>query len=63
MTEKKLYRSCTKRKLGGVCGGLSTYFSVDVTLLRLLWAAAVFIYGTGILFYILCWLIIPEEPF
>lgn len=49
--------------LGGVCGGLAEYFNIDVTLIRLLWAAAVFMMGTGVLFYILCWIIIPEEPF
>jgi phage shock protein PspC (stress-responsive transcriptional regulator) len=49
---------------GGVCGGLSEYFKMDVTLIRLLWAAAVFLgLGAGIIFYLLCWIIIPQEPF
>lgn len=61
--EKKLYRSSHKRVIGGVCGGLSDFFKIDVTILRLVWAAAVFLAGTGFLFYILCWLIIPEEPY
>ncbi|WP_346744302.1 PspC domain-containing protein [uncultured Streptococcus sp.] len=26
-----------------------------------MWAAAVFLFGTGALFYIICWIIIPEE--
>lgn len=63
MSERKLYRSYNKKVVGGVCGGLSEFFNIDVTLVRLLWAAAVFLAGTGILLYILCWLIIPEEPF
>lgn len=63
MAEKKLYRSHAIRVMGGVCGGFSEYFDIDVTLIRLLWAAAVLLGGTGFLFYILCWIIIPEEPF
>jgi len=61
---KKLYRSRTDRKLGGVCGGLGQYLSVDPTLLRL---AAVFVcVATGFLpvavTYIVAWIIIPEAP-
>ncbi len=63
MAEKKLYRSHTKKILGGVCGGLAEFFNIDVTIIRLLWAAAIFLAGTGLLFYILCWIIIPEESY
>jgi len=64
MAEKKLYRSSTKKMLGGICGGLSDYFNVDVTLVRLLWVAAIiFGFGAGIILYFICWLIIPEEPY
>ena len=62
MAEKKLYRSRSKRILGGVCGGLAEFFNIDATIIRLLWASAIFLAGTGLLFYILCWIIIPEEP-
>ena len=31
---RKLYRSRTNRKLGGVCGGLAQYFNADATLIR-----------------------------
>ena len=36
---KKLYRSQTKKMIGGVCGGLADYFDMDVSLLRLLFVA------------------------
>lgn len=61
MNEKRLYRSRNKKVIGGVCGGISDYANIDVTIIRLLWAAAVFLAGTGILFYLICWLIIPGE--
>lgn len=62
MSEKKLYRSQSRRMIGGVCGGLADFTGLDVSLLRLLWAAAIFLAGTGLLLYILCWIIIPDEP-
>lgn len=50
--------------LAGVFTGLAEYFNVDPVLLRVLWVA--FTLGTGIipglLFYVIAWLIIPEEP-
>ena len=60
--EKKLYRSTTDKKLAGVCAGLAKYFAIDVTLVRLIWVVAVLCAGTGILAYIICALLIPEEP-
>lgn len=61
--EKKLYKSTTNKKLGGVCAGLAKYFSIDATLVRLIWAfVTLCTVGTGILAYIICALIIPDEP-
>ena len=61
--EKKLYKSVNDKKLCGVCAGLAKYFSIDVTLVRLIWAIVTLCtVGTGILAYIICALIIPDEP-
>ena len=60
--EKKLYRSATDKKLAGVCAGIAKYFSIDATVIRLIWAVAILCAGTGLLAYIICALIIPEEP-
>jgi phage shock protein PspC (stress-responsive transcriptional regulator) len=60
--EKKLYRSRTDKKISGVCGGLAQYLNVDVTIIRLIWALALLFAGGGLLAYIICALIIPEEP-
>ena len=32
---KKLYRSQTDKKIGGICGGLGQMFSIDSALIRL----------------------------
>jgi phage shock protein PspC (stress-responsive transcriptional regulator) len=59
--DKRLRRSSSDRMIAGVCGGLGKYLDVDPVIIRLLWAVAIFIYGTGLLAYIIAWVIIPEE--
>ena len=61
---KKLYRSRTDRKIEGVCGGIAKYFNCDVTIIRLLWVIVSLFSASipGLLIYIICALVIPEEP-
>ena len=56
---KKLYRSNNQKVVAGVCGGLSEYFNVDVTIIRLIWVLAFFAWGVGFLVYIISAIIIP----
>ena len=60
--EKKLYRSKSEKKIAGVCGGLAKYFNIDPTLVRLGLVAFCLLGGSGILAYIICAIVIPEEP-
>ena len=60
--ERKLYRSRANRMLGGVCGGLGEYLSLDPTVVRLLWVLFTFVGASGLLAYLICLLIIPENP-
>lgn len=62
MAAKKLYRSSTDKKIAGVCGGLAEYFDMDPTLMRILWVVFVLAGGSGILAYIIAWIIMPERP-
>jgi phage shock protein C len=59
---KRLYRSKRKRMIAGVCGGIGEYINVDPTFIRLLWILFTFAYGSGVLAYIIAWIIIPEHP-
>jgi len=61
MEPKRLFRSKKDRIIGGVCGGLGNYFSLDPVLVRVIWAVLFFAGGVGLLAYILAWIIIPEE--
>lgn len=60
--EKKLYRSKTDRKLFGVCGGVANFFSIDPTIVRVIWAVLCLFAFIGVVIYIVCALLIPEEP-
>ena len=59
---KKLYRSQTNRMLGGVCGGIAEYFSIDPNLVRLIWVAISLLGGFGVLVYIASLFIVPNNP-
>ena len=58
---KRLIRSTADRKLAGVCGGIGAYFGIDPTMVRIGWVVFCLMGGSGVLAYILCALIIPEE--
>jgi phage shock protein PspC (stress-responsive transcriptional regulator) len=59
--EKKLTRSKEDKKLAGVCGGIAKYFGLDSNIIRLIWVLAVVFAGVGLLAYLICALLIPEE--
>lgn len=59
----KLYKKRQGAMLGGVLNGLSEYFDIDVTLLRIIYAVLA-IATTGIpfvLIYIIMMLVMPEK--
>ena len=62
MKEKRLYRVNEGKILCGVCMGLSEYFEIDVTIVRLIWVFISLVYGSGILLYIIDALIMPIKP-
>ncbi len=59
---KRLYRSRDNRVIAGICGGMGEYFDVDPVVLRVIWLVLILGFGTGILAYLICWLVIPSEP-
>ncbi len=59
-SEKRLFRKPHSGGLGGVCSGLSAYFNVDTTIIRLIFIL-LFIFGcSGLLIYIILWIIVPK---
>jgi len=58
---KKLYRSTTDRRIGGVCGGLAEYFNIDPTLMRVLFLLGLLFVGGTFWVYLVMWIIVPEQ--
>lgn len=59
---KKLYRRKNNRMLLGVCSGMADYFNIDPTVVRVIWVFLSLVYGLGLLAYLICGFIIPEQP-
>ncbi|TND08332.1 MAG: putative stress-responsive transcriptional regulator [Bacteroidetes bacterium] len=57
---RRLFRDPDEGVIGGVCTGLGYYFGIDPVWIRAAFAIAFFIFGTGLLFYILLLIIIPK---
>lgn len=59
----RLSRPRDNRKIAGVCAGIARYFGVDVTLVRILTVVlAIWPIGVGLIFYIVCWIVMPNDP-
>ena len=59
---KKLYRSNQNRMLAGVCGGIAEYFNIDPTVVRIAWAILSLMGALGIMAYVICLVLMPENP-
>jgi phage shock protein PspC (stress-responsive transcriptional regulator) len=60
-TTKKLYRDKENGMIGGVATGLGHYFGIDAVWLKIMFLIFVFAgFGTGILAYIILWIVTPE---
>jgi len=57
---KTLYRDKENSVLGGVAKGLSNYFKMEVTLIRLIFFISVFFGGFGLLVYLFLWVFTKE---
>ena len=60
--KKKLYKSVKDRKLTGVCGGIAEYFDIDSSIVRIVWLVLILCAGTGLLAYIICAIVLDDNP-
>ena len=59
---KKLYRTeHGAAMLAGVCGGVSEYFNLDPSVVRLVWAALCCLWGTGVVLYLVAAVVLPKK--
>ena len=59
-TTGRIHKSVKDRKIAGVCGGIAEYLNADPTMIRLVFALLVLGWGSGVLAYIVCALVLPE---
>jgi phage shock protein PspC (stress-responsive transcriptional regulator) len=57
---RKLYRDSENKALGGVASGLASYLNTDVVVIRILFVAGLFLFGSSFLIYILFWIVVPK---
>lgn len=59
-TTRRLFRDTDGIMLGGVCMGLSTYFRMDVAILRIIFVLLGLFTGFGVFLYIILWVSVPK---
>lgn len=58
---KRLQRSTQNRFIGGVCAGIAEYLNIDAVLVRLFFVLLVLFGGSGVLLYVILWIVMPSE--
>ena len=58
---KRLVRVQKGKKIAGVCTGFAAYFNVDPVLVRVIWIALSLAGGSGVLLYLIAWIVMPLE--
>ena len=61
LARKRLIRPRAGRKIAGVCLGVSEYFDLDVTLVRVVWLLTALLTGVGLIAYVIGWIVMPNE--
>lgn len=57
---KHLTRDAQNKKIAGVCAGFGNYLNADPTVIRLIFVLCAIFGGSGLLIYLICWLVMPE---
>ena len=58
---KRFERDLQNKVLGGVCSGLGNYFDMDPTFWRVLFLLMFFFGFSGLLVYIILWIVMPAK--
>ncbi|WP_067437476.1 PspC domain-containing protein [Nocardioides jensenii] len=56
-----LRRSTWDKHVAGVAGGLGRHFDVDPVIIRVAFVVLTFFGGAGLIIYVACWLLVPED--
>jgi phage shock protein PspC (stress-responsive transcriptional regulator) len=58
--ERRLFRDPDDHLVSGVCAGIANYFNIEPVWIRLAFALSIFFAGSGLLLYIILWIVIPR---
>ena len=58
---KKIYKIEEGKKIFGVCGGLGEYFNIDPVIIRVVWGVLAFVWGIGLIAYLVCAFAFPTK--
>jgi phage shock protein PspC (stress-responsive transcriptional regulator) len=58
--QKRFYRDSDEGIIGGVAAGLGHYFGIDPVIIRVILVLMFVLGGSGVLLYIILWVVIPE---
>ncbi len=61
--EKKLQRDENRKMLAGVAAGLGEYFDIEVTWVRVIFILMAVFGLSGVLLYIILWIVVPAKPY
>ncbi len=59
-SQKRFYRDDDEGVIGGVAAGLGHYFGIDPVIIRVIFVLMFILGGSGVLLYIILWIVIPE---
>jgi phage shock protein PspC (stress-responsive transcriptional regulator) len=57
----RIRRTTSDRRVAGVAGGLARHLDIDPLIVRVAFVVLTFFGGAGLLLYIACWLLLPED--
>lgn len=60
-TDKRLLRNTKNKLIAGVAAGIADYFDLDPNVIRFLFIVLTAFGGSGILMYLLLWLLLPSD--
>lgn len=58
-TGAKLYRDPNDKMIAGVSGGVAAFLNIDPTIVRILFFASLFFFGSGFFVYVVLWILAP----
>ena len=61
ITNGRIHKSARDKKISGVCAGIAEWLGVDPTIIRIAWVVLTCGWGTGVLLYLICAFVLPEE--